>query len=154
METDVRFVGCVEREKNMWMFLFLLALPVFFFSNFFASHSTIIQSFPNTQLWSPETGRRLWTLTLRCTTQTGSTHSCTSTMTVQRENVRHKHSHSLALLLADSFRFFFFFRPAYRARTPAVPPTAHSGIRTIQQLTEFCTSASRSPQHAEKSARV
>lgn len=109
METDVRFVGCVEREKNMWMFLFLLALPVFFFSNFFASHSTIIQSFPNTQLWSPETGRRLWTLTLRCTTQTGSTHSCTSTMTVQRENVRHKHSHSLALLLADSFRFFFFF---------------------------------------------
>lgn len=34
METDVRFVGCVEREKNMWMFLFLLALPVFFFPTF------------------------------------------------------------------------------------------------------------------------
>lgn len=166
------FVGCRWRRKE-WKqmsdslvalsakricgcFCFCWLFPCVFFPNFFASHSTVIQSFPNTQLWSPETGRRLWTLTLQCTTQTGSTHSCTSTTTVQRENVRHKHTLSLALLLADSFRlfFFFFFRPAHRARTPAVPPTAHSGIRTIQQLTEFCASASCSPQHAEKSARV
>lgn len=139
------------------MFCFCCSIRAFFYILFqlFASHSTINSVISVSQLWSPETGRRLWTLILQCTTQTGSTHSCTSTMTVQRENVRDKHStlSYCRLPFADSFSLFFF-RPAHRDRKPAVPPTAHPGIRTIQQLTQFCTSASRSPQHAEKSAGV
>lgn len=128
-------IRCVEREKNVDV-LFLLALRVFF-SQLFVSHSTIIHShfsLQNTQLWSLETGRRLWTLILQCTTQTGSTHSCTSTTTVQRENVSHKPlTHSSRICCCRCCLLTLrFFRPAHRARKPAVPPTAHSGIRTIQ----------------------
>lgn len=149
-EDMVGFVGCRWRRKE-WKqmsdslvalsakricgcFCFCWLFPCVFFPNFFASHSTVIQSFPNTQLWSPETGRRLWTLTLQCTTQTGSTHSCTSTTTVQRENVRHKHTLSLALLLADSFRLFFFF---FQACTPSsnTSRSTHSPLRDSHNST-------------------
>lgn len=136
-----------------FVFVAPFVLFIFCFNFLLVSHSTINPVISVSQLWSPETGRRLWTLTLQCTTQTGSTHSCTSTMTVQRENVRDKHSTLSYCRLLILFRFFFS-RPAHRDRKPAVPPTAHPGIRTIQQLTQFCTSASRSPQHAEKGAGV
>lgn len=52
---------------------------------------------------------------------------------------------SLALLTPADFR------PAHRARTSTLSPTAYPGIRAVQQLAQFCTPPSRSPQHPQKS---
>lgn len=97
--------------------------------------------------WNLETGRRLWTSTRQYTTQTGSTHSYTNTTTALPENVRLvlQEYPSLALLTPADFR------PAHRARTSTFPSTAYPGIRAVQQLAQFCTPPSRSPQHPQKS---
>lgn len=125
------------RPTVKWMFCLL---RLFFLSKILVfkllSHAT----------WNLETGRRLWTSTRQYTTQTGSTHSYTNTTTALPENVRFtlQEYPSLALLTPADFR------PAHRARTSTVPPTAYSGIRAVQQLAQFCTPPSRSPQHPQK----